>query len=115
GRRRNRGGGGGGASSQVKNGVGGTGTHAITEDVRNALARVASVTVNHDSTVDGDQPAAAASDAPAPVVTGVAPVSTPAAAEPAEATWPVAILDIPVAKQPRQKRAISPKAAEQIL
>ncbi|MDH6181223.1 ribonuclease E [Microbacteriaceae bacterium SG_E_30_P1] len=48
GRRRGRGGNGGASVPTVKNGVGGVGTHAITEDVRNALARVASVTVHHD-------------------------------------------------------------------
>ena len=37
----------GGAATGVKNGIGSAGTHAITEDVRNALARVAASTVNH--------------------------------------------------------------------
>ncbi len=123
GRRRNRGGGsngntngngnnGGGASSGVKNGVGSAGTHAITEDVRNALARVASVTVHHDAPAEG-------TDAPA-AVTGVIPAFAlePVQAsepEPVTSELPVAILDIPVTKQPRQKRAISTHDAEQIL
>lgn len=131
GRRRNRGGGGGSgggsASSGVKNGVGSAGTHAITEDVRNALARVASVTVHHDSPAEGAD-SVASTDAPAPVITGVAPVSIPPAPETraevtvevaevplADPTGPVAILDIPVTKQPRQKRTISSQDAEQIL
>jgi ribonuclease E len=128
GRRRNRGGGGGngntngsgngntggGASSGVKNGVGSAGTHAITEDVRNALARVASVTVHHDAPAEG-------TDAPA-TVTGIIPAFAPDPApaqvsepEPVTSELPVAILDIPVTKQPRQKRAISTHDAEQIL
>ena len=47
--RRGRGGGGGQApaNSGVKNGVGGAGTHAITEDVKNALAQIAKSTVHN--------------------------------------------------------------------
>ncbi|HOW00567.1 MAG TPA: Rne/Rng family ribonuclease, partial [Rhodoglobus sp.] len=109
GRRNRRGGGnaGGGAAvaSTVKNGVGSNGTHAITEDVRNALARVASVTVH---------------------TTEIAIIPGNAPAEPAEASTPVvetpetapvtdSILDIPVVKQPRQQRKVSTQDAEQIL
>ena len=109
GRRNRRGGGnaGGGAAvaSTVKNGVGSNGTHAITEDVRNALARVASVTVH---------------------TTEIAIIPGNAPAEPAEAKIPVveapetapvtdSILDIPVVKQPRQQRKVSTQDAEQIL
>ncbi len=91
-RNRNRGGGGSSpSSSAVKNGVGGTGTHAITEDVRNALARVAASTVPHTETT---------------VVAPASAESTPAAVE---------ILDIPVVKAPRQQRRISTHDAEQIL
>ncbi|MCU1411049.1 MAG: Rne/Rng family ribonuclease [Rhodoglobus sp.] len=99
-RGRNRGGNGGAGggvqapSNTVKNGVGSTGTHAITEDVRNALARVAASTV-HTTEIPIQEPAAA-------------PVEK-AAAE------PVAILDIPVTKAPRQPRKISTHDAEQIL
>lgn len=99
-RNRSRGGGGGGGSTPtVKNGIGSAGTHAITEDVRNALARVAASTVH--------------TEAP--------PVDAPAEATPVEeasvaaAEAAVAILDIPVAKAPRQSRRISTKDAEQIL
>jgi ribonuclease E len=112
--RRNRRGGGGGnggtvtAAPSVKNGVGSAGTHAITEDVRNALARVASVTVHTDPVTE-----------PTPVVESpqVEPVETSQAetpvAEPVDV--PIAILDIPVATQPRQQRRISTQDAEQIL
>ncbi|MEP6482500.1 MAG: Rne/Rng family ribonuclease [Rhodoglobus sp.] len=93
-RNRNRGGGGSGAASpSVKNGMGSSGTHAITEDVRNALARVAASTVPH-----ANESAAVATEGAAPV-----------------AAEPVAILDIPVAKAPRQQRRISNHDAEQIL
>ena len=44
---------GGRSGSTVKNGVGSAGTHAITEDVRNALARVAKSTVGAVSTDSG--------------------------------------------------------------
>ncbi len=92
GRNRSGGGGGGQASTTVKNGVGSAGTHAITEDVRNALARVASVTVHaHEPTASGS-------------------VETPAVTDDA-----VAVLAMPVAKAPRQQRKISTHAAEQIL
>lgn len=92
-RNRNRGGGSGPASSAVKNGMGNSGTHAITEDVRNALARVAASTVLHTTEI---------------AIVG----SEPAAEAPAEA---VAILDIPLTKAPRQQRRISTHDAEQIL
>jgi len=41
------------AASGVKNGVGSAGTHAITEDVRNALARVAASTIHPDDSAEG--------------------------------------------------------------
>ncbi len=94
-RSRNRGGNGGGgavASATVKNGVGSTGTHAITEDVRNALARVAASTV-HTTEIPVQEAAPVQETAPEPV----------------------AILDIPVTKAPRQPRKISTHDAEQIL
>jgi len=102
GRNRSGGNGGGGvvASTTVKNGVGSSGTHAITEDVRNALARVAASTV-HTTEI----PIQDAASAPTQVEE-----ATVAAAEAA-----VAILDIPVTKAPRQQRKISTHDAEQIL
>jgi ribonuclease E len=89
--RRGRGGGSGNApaSSGVKNGVGGAGTHAITEDVKNALAQIAKSTVHVDE-------APAAVEAPATEVA-------------------VEILDIPVQKAPRAPRRVSPTDAESIL
>jgi ribonuclease E len=93
-RNRSRGGGGGATSTTVKNGVGSSGTHAITEDVRNALARVAASTVLHTTEI--------------PVIAEQA-----ASAEATEAA--VEILDIPVTKATRQQRRISTHDAEQIL
>jgi ribonuclease E len=97
-RGRNRGGAGAAASGAVKNGVGTNGTHAITEDVRNALARVAASTVHANDT--------ATTDAASEPVTGT---ETAASAEP-----DVAILDIPVAKT-RRGRRVSTQDAEHIL
>jgi ribonuclease E len=108
GRRRNRGG--GNAAPAVKNGVGGAGTHAITEDVRSALARVASVTVHHDAPgADGS--------ADAPVETGDRALESAApggaAAEESAASETVDILDIPVTAT-RAPRGHDPRA-EQLL
>jgi ribonuclease E len=97
-RGRNRGGAGAAASGAVKNGVGTNGTHAITEDVRNALARVAASTVHANDT--------ATTDAAAEPVAGT---DTAASAEPG-----VAMLDIPVAKT-RRGRRVSTQDAEHIL
>ena len=70
--------------------------HAITEDVRHALAQIAASTVPHSETTEAEP-----ASAPEVVV---------AAAEAA-----VAILDIPVQKQQRNPRRISTKDAESIL
>ncbi|MCU1440615.1 MAG: Rne/Rng family ribonuclease [Rhodoglobus sp.] len=94
GRRNRRGGGGGGSAPTVKNGVGSNGTHAITEDVRNALARVAASTVAH--------PTENHVETPAPEVVDEVPET-------------VEILDIPVTKAPRAQRKVSTHDAEQIL
>ena len=93
---------GGNAQTAPRNGNGNAPTqqpHAITEDVRSALAQIAASTVPHT-----DAPAEAAPEA----VT--APEVAVAAAETA-----VAILDIPVQKQARNPRRISTKDAESIL
>ena len=108
--RRGRGGGGGGGSATtgVKNGIGGAGTHAITEDVKNALAQIAKSTVHTE--VEG---------APSEPVTGPSE-PTPAeevdvaAAETAVETT-VEILDIPVPKVARPPRRVSTQDAESIL
>ncbi len=103
--RRSRGGrGNGGDRGQSNNGQsssgpanrGANGTHAITDDVKNALAQIAASTIPH-------------SDAPAAEPSRVEDASI-AAAEAA-----VAILDIPVKKTQRQPRRISTHDAEQIL
>ncbi|HEY4152932.1 MAG TPA: Rne/Rng family ribonuclease [Pseudolysinimonas sp.] len=110
--RRGRGGSGGGQSSQgsVKNGVGSTGTHAITEDVRNALAQIAKSTVPH--TDHEHESGDAVSSASAESALSRAEQAVEAAAEAA-----VEILDIPVpvAKGSRSSRRISTQDAEQIL
>jgi ribonuclease E len=102
--RRGRGGGGGAApvSSGVKNGVGGVGTHAITEDVKNALAQIAKSTV----TTSGDHHHA---EPPAAIAHSAEEVAV-AAAETA-----VEILDIPVQKASRAARKVSTADAENIL
>ncbi|MGE3194000.1 MAG: ribonuclease E/G [Microbacteriaceae bacterium] len=98
--RRGRGGSGGGTTAP-KNGLGSAGTHAITEDVRNALAQIAKSTVPHTDTASITVPE---------VEPTVAEQAVGAAAEAA-----VEILDIPVAKAPRGQRKISTQDAEQIL
>uniref|UniRef100_UPI00286D2B97 Rne/Rng family ribonuclease n=1 Tax=Pseudolysinimonas sp. TaxID=2680009 RepID=UPI00286D2B97 len=100
--RRGRGGGGGAApSSGVKNGVGGAGTHAITEDVKNALAQIAKSTVPH---VEHHG-------------TATHPVEVHSVEEVAVAVAEAAveILDIPVQKAPRSGRKVSTADAENIL
>jgi ribonuclease E len=102
--RRGRGGG-SSASSTPKNGHGSNGTHAITEDVRNALAQIAKSTVPH----------AAEDTAP---VTGVVQDDRESKVEQAAeaaAEAAVEILEIPVAKSSRSQRRISTQDAEQIL
>ena len=102
---RGRRGRGGGASSTVpKNGHGSTGTHAITEDVRNALAVIAKSTVPHTESVPVVDGAGETPDGP------TAERAVEAAAEAA-----VEILDIPVKKAARGGRKISTQDAEQIL
>ncbi len=91
------------------------GTHAITDDVKNALAQIAASTIPHaesashahaEKAVEPGAPAAPASEAPSAVVEQ----ASVAAAEAA-----VAILDIPVKKVQRAPRRISTHDAEQIL
>jgi ribonuclease E len=111
------------------------GTHAITEDVRKALAQVAASTVHGDH-VENSENAETEDSAPvieagkfeaevfdaekfgakkpdagkSEAIESKAEQASVAAAEAA-----VAILDIPVAKSPRSSRRISTKDAEQIL
>jgi ribonuclease E len=113
--RRGRGGNGsngGGNGGGVKNGVGSTGTHAITEDVKNALAQIAKSTVHHHDDHDpaDDESVDSAVFAEVDLREEVAVEAATAAAEVA-----VEILDIPLVPAPRQKRRISAPEAEQIL
>jgi ribonuclease E len=117
----------GAASTAPRNGAAAPvgGTHAITEDVRKALAQVAASTVHNDH---GDHPSAP--EAPVAQSGEIAAVPTVEHdagdhAEPqvskaeqasvAAAEAAVAILDIPVARSSRSSRKISTKDAEQIL
>jgi ribonuclease E len=100
---RGRRGRGGAAAAGPKNGHGSTGTHAITEDVRNALAQIAKSTVPHTDTASI---AAVVGDAPEGRVEQAAEAAAEAAVE---------ILDIPVTKTARATRKISTKDAEEIL
>ncbi len=82
-----------GQSSPPSAGRNGNGaTHAITEDARNALAKIAASTVHHDE--------------------HAATIPEPATEPAAEA---VAILDIPVKKAARSSRKVSSADAEQLL
>ncbi len=99
----------GGQQAAPKNGNGNGGTHAITEDVKNALAKIAASTIAPVVEL-ADQSLPETGSAESPVVEeAVAP--SPDAAE--EET--VAILDIPVKKSSRPARRISSKDAEQLL
>ena len=129
--------GGSSGGSQPKNGNGGT--HAITEDVKSALAQIAASTIPH--TADADDSVSAASvvsgtQAETPASPQTAPQQTVPAAESTEAAVvqgadvaqgqvesasiaaaeaAIAILDIPVKKGTRTARRISTHDAEQIL
>jgi len=103
-----------GSASGVKNGVGSAGTHAITEDVRNALATIAKSTIHTD-------------DAPPVVEAGsagaVSLVEEGSAGARLETKDPEAVLTealdavAPVATKPRRRRAstkapVTPQEAE---
>jgi ribonuclease E len=123
--------------SQSKNGGGngnsngnGNGTHAITDDVKNALAQIAASTIPHtpaedtapaapETSAEASAPAStevpATPDAPATPEPAAAGQSAVEAASVAAAEAAVAILDIPVKKGSRNARRISTHDAEQIL
>ncbi len=87
------------------------GTHAITEDVRNALATIAKKTVHHEAhePVQDAAPAAeAATESPAATTSGPSDAAS-------SDTAAVAILDIPVTKSTRASRKVTAQDAEQIL
>ncbi|MGL4339963.1 MAG: Rne/Rng family ribonuclease [Rhodoglobus sp.] len=90
------------ASPATKNTPGSVGTHAITEDARNALARVAASTVAHPVDVPLQHSA--------PDEQVQAQETQDVAVEPV-----VAILDIPVKKAQRAPRKISSQDADQML
>jgi ribonuclease E len=96
----NNGGDSGRSSSNGPANKGSNGTHAITDDVKNALAQIAASTIAHGSE-------------PAPVVEEQSTRVEEASVAAAEAA--VAILDIPLKKVQRAPRRISTHDAEQIL
>ena len=98
-------GGGNGSGQKV-----GNGTHAITDDVKNALAQIAASTIAHTSE---PQPAAEAAEAVEQTVDAPAARIEEVSVAAAEAA--VEILDIPVTKVPRTQHRISTRDAEQIL
>jgi ribonuclease E len=118
GNRRGRGGKGSSGSSPAstapRNGAGPAGgTHAITEDVRKALAQVAASTVHeHGEHAEGSDHGATVE------AMQVVVEETPAAqvfAVQSDEDGATAILDIPVAKTGRAPRRVSQKDAEQLL
>ena len=85
---------------------GASGTHALTDDVKNALAQIAASTIAHP----------AETPAPAAAVAATEPTRSAVEEHPvAVADAAVAILDIPVKKSSRPPRRISTHDAEQIL
>ena len=100
-------------SSAAKGGTG-RGTHAITDDVKNALAQIAASTIAPMHDAGAGQPAAPTEKAE-PAETHTPAADAAVAASVAEAEAVVAILDIPVKKNTRPARKLSTKDAEQIL
>ena len=120
----------GAASTAPRNGAAAPvgGTHAITEDVRKALAQVAASTVHSDHpsapeapgsqaepVAASAQPAANATASSAALEQAEPQISKAEEASVAAAEAAVAILDIPVSRSSRSSRKISTKDAEQIL
>lgn len=133
-RRRGRGGqqgaqqsAGGGSTPSSTNGA----THAITDDAKNALAQIAASTIlahSHDSHGPAESTAPSGSDEPvhgkhvaAQIDEGASEAPSAKEAESApeqettESSEPVAILDIPVTKAPKNNRRVKAKDAEQLL
>ncbi len=123
-----RGRGRGGQQSAPKSVATTGGTHAITEDVKNALAKIAASTIAPVVELSDQVPPtglpesapapdATSSDAADPVIASPE-VATPVTPEPDAGGTEhetVAILDIPVKKVARQPRRITAKDAEQLL
>ena len=109
---------GGGQQQSPKSGNGGT--HAITEDVKNALAQIAASTIAPVVELGGQVlPVALVKDVP---VTGIAQKVEPAKADSGAALAEeptleptIQILDIPVPKSTRPARNVSAKDAEKLL
>ncbi|HEX3680608.1 MAG TPA: Rne/Rng family ribonuclease [Galbitalea sp.] len=118
---------GGSASTAPRSGAGAqtNGTHAITEDVRKALAQVAASTVHVDHVGHGEQPELVEQATPEPQRSGRsrAPrqaqgpdVSEEAQAEASDReAQDETILDIPVSRAPRSSRRVSNKDADELL
>ena len=137
--RRGRKGGNGGGSTPPSAPKSGTGTHAITEDARNALAKIATSTIltHVDAHARSELVAVAAAEqateqvAEQPAEQPAEQAAEQAAEQPAEqaveqeaatlaepeapAGAPVAIFDLPLKRQTRPPRKISTHDAEQIL
>jgi ribonuclease E len=123
--RRSRGGRGNGGNGNGGNGNAGTGpqskgpanggTHAITDDVKNALAQIAASTIPHSETANAESAGHTHESAPVEHAVQDAPVAVVEQASVAAAEAAVAILDIPVEKKQRAPRRISTHDAEQIL
>ncbi|MEO7147653.1 MAG: Rne/Rng family ribonuclease, partial [Terrimesophilobacter sp.] len=128
--RRGRGKGNQQQSAQKGNGNVNGGTHAITEDVKNALAKIAASTIAHSS--DHDEPAVADTSvssavqdaAPSESADAVAETAAVVAEESSKAVESVsaaasedavAILDIPVIKSRKPARTISSEDKEHLL
>lgn len=96
----------GGQQQAQKNGNGGT--HAITDDVKNALAKIAASTIT---------PVVELGDQNLPGAEGVEELleSSPSAPEAEDEASSIEILDIPVLKSSRSSRSVSAKDAEKLL
>ncbi len=89
-----------------------TGTHAITDDARNALSKIAASTI-----VPEVEPAASAvrESTPTPAVTAAEVVVEAPKKSNAPATEPAVILELPAAKQSRNRKKTAPAEAEHLL
>jgi ribonuclease E len=111
----------GGQQQAPKSGNGGT--HAITEDVKNALAQIAASTIAPVVELGGQTPPVAAIAESQPVTEQSSPATPPSVAEKATTEveehtaeeHTVEILDIPVPKSKRVARSVSAKDAEKLL
>ena len=114
--RRGRGGSSGGAqtaNTAPKNGHGPTGTHAITDDVRNALAQIAKSTVPH---AESGEPLTGVAVEHGLTLTKVKEEAPPHAESESESESAGEILDFPVtvAQSSRGSRRVSAQDAEQL-